>query len=218
MDLEGDRSPWETRAMDRWQRRFLATDSSAEQGLEVGRSLWRAVDCRTRQRVKRKAAIHSRANDGENLSGLGRGATHPIPQAPFGDVGVRASGSEPHRGLGRRSFGSGFSSEMPRVALAWEVGWWLATLSTAARPMPTPACRRRAPTAWTPRHQLAGGIAGLPAREPSHRVRGPLRRTPPPGPDVPAASAAPGQRPAVTLVAEASANATSESASADPER
>jgi hypothetical protein len=37
-DLEGETSPWETRAAHRWQRRHVATDSSAEQGLEVGRS------------------------------------------------------------------------------------------------------------------------------------------------------------------------------------
>jgi hypothetical protein len=37
-DLEGDTSPWETRATHRWKRRDVATDSSVEQGLEVGRS------------------------------------------------------------------------------------------------------------------------------------------------------------------------------------
>jgi hypothetical protein len=37
-DLEGEQSPWETRAMDHWKRWHVATDSSAEQGLEVGRS------------------------------------------------------------------------------------------------------------------------------------------------------------------------------------
>jgi hypothetical protein len=37
-NLEGEQSPWETRAMPRRQRRDVATDSSAEQGLEVGRS------------------------------------------------------------------------------------------------------------------------------------------------------------------------------------
>jgi hypothetical protein len=76
-------------------------------------------------------------------------ATHLIPPAPFGDVGVRASGSEPHRGPGRRSFGSGTPSGMPRVALAWEVGRWLATLSTAAGTRPAsadPATRPRCPS------------------------------------------------------------------------
>jgi hypothetical protein len=37
-DLEGDTSPWETRVTARWKRREVTTDSSAEQGLEVGRS------------------------------------------------------------------------------------------------------------------------------------------------------------------------------------
>jgi len=168
MDLEGDTSPWETRAMDRWQRRFLATDSSAEQGLEVGRSPWRAVDRRARQRAEREAATHSRANDGENRTGFGRYAMHPIPQALFGDVGVRASGSEPHRTPGRRSSGSGIPSGTPRVALAWEVGRWLATLSAAAGTRPAsadpalrPRCPRqlRLPPDSVPGHPLAAASA-----------------------------------------------------------
>jgi hypothetical protein len=34
-DLEGEPSPWETRATCRWKRRWVATDSSAEQSPEV---------------------------------------------------------------------------------------------------------------------------------------------------------------------------------------
>jgi hypothetical protein len=37
-DLEGETSPWETRAVDCWQRQYAATDSSVEQGLEDGLS------------------------------------------------------------------------------------------------------------------------------------------------------------------------------------
>jgi hypothetical protein len=35
-DLEGEQSPWEERATRRWQRRWVATDSSTEQCPEVG--------------------------------------------------------------------------------------------------------------------------------------------------------------------------------------
>lgn len=35
-DLEGEQSPWEERATRRWQRRWVATDSSTEQRPEVG--------------------------------------------------------------------------------------------------------------------------------------------------------------------------------------
>jgi hypothetical protein len=42
-DLEGEPSPWETRAMHRWKRRWVATDSSAEQGPEVSCSTGAAL-------------------------------------------------------------------------------------------------------------------------------------------------------------------------------
>lgn len=38
LDLEGERSPWKERAHQCWQRRWDATDSSVEEGLEVGPS------------------------------------------------------------------------------------------------------------------------------------------------------------------------------------
>jgi hypothetical protein len=37
-DLEGEQSPWETRAMHSWKRRCVATDSSVEKCLEVSGS------------------------------------------------------------------------------------------------------------------------------------------------------------------------------------
>jgi hypothetical protein len=37
-DLEGEQSPWKERAVSGWQRLLQTTDSSAEQGLEVGHS------------------------------------------------------------------------------------------------------------------------------------------------------------------------------------
>jgi len=47
-DLEGDQSPWEERAINRWKRRRIATDSSVEKSLEIealsesgiGRVVW----------------------------------------------------------------------------------------------------------------------------------------------------------------------------------
>jgi len=42
-DLEGEPSPWETRAAHRWKRRWVATDSSAEQGPEVNCSTGAAL-------------------------------------------------------------------------------------------------------------------------------------------------------------------------------
>jgi hypothetical protein len=37
-DLEGERSPWKERAIIRWKRLVVATDSSVEKGLEIGAS------------------------------------------------------------------------------------------------------------------------------------------------------------------------------------
>jgi len=37
-DLEGEPSPWEERAIHRWKRRRVATDSSVEKGPEIGAS------------------------------------------------------------------------------------------------------------------------------------------------------------------------------------
>jgi hypothetical protein len=69
VDLEGERSPWKERAHQCWQRRWDATDSSVEEGLEVGPSARSALNalagnglrgrCNTRARASR--AIPSRS-------------------------------------------------------------------------------------------------------------------------------------------------------------
>jgi hypothetical protein len=69
-DLEGEPSPWETRAMDHWKRWHVATDSSAEQGLESAAPT-EGVEHRTRQRVRRETPTLRCAEEGR-WSSFGR--------------------------------------------------------------------------------------------------------------------------------------------------
>jgi hypothetical protein len=55
-DLEGEQSPWKDRAFHRWQQGWNATDSSAEQGLEVGRSAVERAGASHRQRTAHRRA------------------------------------------------------------------------------------------------------------------------------------------------------------------
>jgi hypothetical protein len=108
----GPLSPWKKRAACRWQRRCDATDSSAEQRLEVG--------CFARFR---RAPPPTPAS-------VGAGAEHGDAAAPVADLhsppsGGRAEGSHAPSGasqppvvarlpLGRRRFGSGTTGQLPR--------------------------------------------------------------------------------------------------------
>jgi hypothetical protein len=93
-DLEGEPSPWETRAMDHWKRWHVATDSSAEQGLEVGRS---HGGCRTPNPATGEARDTDTPMRGRGeVVQLRQGHRHSSLLDHPVDVGVRFGGSE-HR-------------------------------------------------------------------------------------------------------------------------
>jgi hypothetical protein len=60
-DLGGEQSPWKDRAIRRRQRRGIATDSSAEQGLEVGHSAVERAGVASRKRASHRRAKPSPA-------------------------------------------------------------------------------------------------------------------------------------------------------------
>ena len=62
-DLEGEPSPWETRATHRWKRRWVATDSSAEKSPEVSCSTGAALTMSSGNRRGRRCGTLSRGTE-----------------------------------------------------------------------------------------------------------------------------------------------------------
>jgi hypothetical protein len=109
-DLEGETSPWETRANGCWQRQ---TDRN---GLVSGarpRS-WplprRVSEPGTWQRAPREGTTNSGARTGREATASAGAARTVRVLDHLDDVGVRFGGSEPHRDPGHGPSGSGTTS------------------------------------------------------------------------------------------------------------
>jgi hypothetical protein len=90
-DLGGEQSPWKDRAVRHWKRRGIATDSSAEQGLEVGHSAVERAGASFRKRMAHRRAKPSPAPRDTSVDLTGVRSEQPAP------------GSEPSHGSGLAS-------------------------------------------------------------------------------------------------------------------
>lgn len=73
-DLGGEQSPWKDRAVRHRKRRRIATDSSAEQGLEVGHSEMEPAGALHRKRTAHQRAESSPARDTSVTRALAAGS------------------------------------------------------------------------------------------------------------------------------------------------
>jgi hypothetical protein len=144
-DLGGEQSPWKDRAIRRRQRRGIATDSSAEQGLEVGHSAVERAGVASRKRASHRRAKPSPAQESLRWRqgvrseqpafgsgpGHGPGLASAAPRPGSSDPGSGEARGRDGRGLRpqaeaarRRGASSGARAARlrPRGSLPWRHG------------------------------------------------------------------------------------------------